>query len=210
MTTTAGRPRKMSVYTRAGHRNQREREMPHSARIMPRMVPSTPDTTDRMSVLTRPVLISSGKDFSYRSQLKKVSPSCWSVDLGLVASVGGPAFSAFSAAIAAMSGGSSGSGAALLPGFQPRAVRAAPSRRRARRRCRRRLWRRAGVQGLDELRLVLADRPRDEVVDAEGVLDDRGAVALADGAFRLLRRRDPRVDLAALEVGVSGCVIGGT
>src|SRR5215213_8985418 len=41
MITTSGSPRKMSVYTRAGHRSQRDREMPPTARAMPSTRPMT-------------------------------------------------------------------------------------------------------------------------------------------------------------------------
>jgi hypothetical protein len=60
MITTSGRPRKMSVYTRAGQRNRRDREMPAMASAMPSTRPMTAALTVRMSVFGSPVLSRSG------------------------------------------------------------------------------------------------------------------------------------------------------
>jgi hypothetical protein len=60
MITTSGRPRKTSVYTRAGQRSHRDREMPAMARAMPRISPMMLALTVRISVLGRPVLSRSG------------------------------------------------------------------------------------------------------------------------------------------------------
>ncbi len=60
MITTSGSPRKMSVYTRAGQRSHRCREMPATASAMPRTSPITAALTVRISVFGRPVLSRSG------------------------------------------------------------------------------------------------------------------------------------------------------
>ncbi len=60
MITTSGSPRKMSVYTRAGQRSQRDLEMPATASAMPRTRPMTEALTVRINVFGRPVLKRSG------------------------------------------------------------------------------------------------------------------------------------------------------
>ncbi len=65
-----------------------------------------------------------------------------------------------------------------------------------------------GVQGVDEWLVLLGDRPRHEIVQAEGVFDDLRGIARLNRALRLLRRRHPRVDLTRLEAGIDGVVVG--
>src|SRR5262249_52840041 len=89
--------------------------MPATASNMPRIVPSTPETTARIRVFGRPVSNRSGNALRYNDQSKKVAPSCESVDFGATAAV---APLECCAAMAAKSG-SCGVGAALDPGFQP-------------------------------------------------------------------------------------------
>ena len=116
MITTSGSPRNTSVYTRAGHRNQRALEMPATARPMPSTSPMTLAHTVRIRVLGRPVVNRSGIAFRYSSQSRKESFSCRRTDFGATPelSAAGVLFSA----IAAKSG-RTGAGAALEPGFQP-------------------------------------------------------------------------------------------
>ncbi len=65
-----------------------------------------------------------------------------------------------------------------------------------------------GVERVDERLVLLGHRVGDEVVQAEGVLDDLRRIARLHGALGLLRRRDPGVDLAGLQAGVHGVVVG--
>ena len=74
MITTSG-IRKMSVYTRAGQRNQRCREIPATANAMPRTSPITAALTVRISVFGRPVLNRSGMACLYSSQFPKADAS---------------------------------------------------------------------------------------------------------------------------------------
>src|SRR6185295_14283638 len=115
MITTSGRPRNTSVYTLAGQRSQRDREMPATARPMPRTSPMMLALTVRIRVFGSPVLNRSGMACLYKFQSRKASLSWDSVDFGAlpVASDG-----AWLAAIAAKSG-SCGGGTAFEPGFQP-------------------------------------------------------------------------------------------
>ena len=66
----------------------------------------------------------------------------------------------------------------------------------------------AGVEGVDQRLVFLVHRPADEVVDREGVLDDRGRITGSDCTFGLLRRSYPGVDLSGLEVRVRRGVVG--
>ncbi len=85
MITTSGSPRKMSVYTRAGHRSQRAREMPATASAIPSTRPMTLALTVRINVFGSPVLNRSGTACLYRSQSRNESASCDSVDFGAAA-----------------------------------------------------------------------------------------------------------------------------
>jgi hypothetical protein len=60
MITTSGSPRKMSVYTRAGQRSQRDREMPATASSMPSTTPMMLALNVSINVFGRPVLNRSG------------------------------------------------------------------------------------------------------------------------------------------------------
>jgi len=85
MITTSGSPRKMSVYTRAGHRSQWAREIPATASAIPSTKPMTLALTVRINVFGSPVLNRSGTACLYRSQSRNESASCDSVDLGAAA-----------------------------------------------------------------------------------------------------------------------------
>jgi len=69
MITTSGSPRKMSVYTRAGHRSQRDGEMPATASAMPSTRPITEALTVSINVFGSPVLNRSG--IPHRLQLNQ-------------------------------------------------------------------------------------------------------------------------------------------
>src|SRR5690349_21122436 len=116
MITTSGSPRKMSVYTRAGQRSHRDREMPATASAMPSTKPITAAQTVRIKVFGSPVLNKSGIACLYSSQLRNESFSCDMVDFGAAPPAAG--FCWFCAAIAAKSG-NCGAGAAFDPGFHP-------------------------------------------------------------------------------------------
>ena len=85
MITTSGSPRKMSVYTRVGHRSQRDCEMPATASAMPSTRPITEALTVSINVFGSPVLSRSGTACLYRLQSRNESASCDSVDLGAAA-----------------------------------------------------------------------------------------------------------------------------
>src|SRR5271169_334511 len=115
MTTTSGRPRKISVYTRAGQRNQRECEIPAIASTMPTASPITLALTVRINVLGSPVVSRVGMACRYRSQSKNDSRNWARVDFGVAGPTG---MWGWLAAIAAKSG-SVGAAAAFDPGFHP-------------------------------------------------------------------------------------------
>ena len=66
----------------------------------------------------------------------------------------------------------------------------------------------SGVQRVDQRLVLLGHRVGHEIVQAEGVFDDLSRIAWLHGALRLLRRRHPGVDLAGLQAGVDGVVVG--
>ncbi len=114
----------------------------------------------------------------------------------------------FSAAMAVKSG-RTGSGAAFEPGFHPGGssrgthvgVEARPGAVGDDRV-------QPGVQRIDQRLVVRRDRPRDEIIQTEGVFDDLGRIACLHGALRLLRRRHPGIELPGLQTGVDGVVVG--
>ena len=162
--------------------------------------------TVRISVFGSPVLNRSGMACLYRSQFRNESSSCDSVDFGAAAAAMPAVWC--SAAIAAKSG-SCGAGAAFDPGFHPggkaRGTQSEYSRAQVPS---------AMIASSPEFSasisgwFSLATAHATKLSKLKVFSMICGGIAGLHGALRLLRRRHPRVDLARLEAGVDGVVVG--
>ena len=181
--------------------------MPATASPMPSSRPITLALTVRINVFGRPVFNRSGIACLYSSQSRNEAASCDNVDFGCAAdeSEGSPWWLGRDRGEVRQLRHRRRLGSRLPAGrqltrhpigVQPRPGAVGDDRVQP------------GIQRVDQRLVLLGDRVRHEIVQAEGVFDDLGRIAGLHGALRLLRRRHPRIDLLGLQAGVDGVVVG--